>query len=196
MLLPDIISQLLEDRCLRVNDHVYPLITWAIKEKEKGDNRDMNFPKLFSRGIDAISSNNITEDYAIATVPELRYDTNNEQRELSLRDAKRHEALVQARVKNKLAQQASRRKKRIQANREESNKQQKRLYNHSLQYCLQNQWHKAANSKSKPKSSNHFAIMNRLGNHILKAQAALCTLPDQDYFLIDLDRLDSYLKRN
>merc|ERR1712093_203628 len=56
--------------------------------------------------------NNITEDYATATVPESRRDTNDKQRESSSRDAERREALVQARVKNKLAQRASRRKKK------------------------------------------------------------------------------------
>ena len=99
-------------------------------------------------------------------------------------------------MKNKLAQRASRRKKRIQADREESDRQQERLYNHPLRYCLQDRWHKAANSKSKPKSSSHFAIMGRLGDHILGAQAASCTLPDRDYVLTDLDGLDGYLERD
>lgn len=50
MLLPGVISQLPEDRCLRVDDHVYPLITWAMKENEKGDSGGMNSPRLFSGG--------------------------------------------------------------------------------------------------------------------------------------------------
>ena len=50
MLLPGVISQLPEDRCLRVDDHVYPLITWAMKENEKGDSGGMNSPILFSGG--------------------------------------------------------------------------------------------------------------------------------------------------
>jgi len=35
-----------EDRCLRVDGHVYPLITWAMKENEKGDSGATTSPKI------------------------------------------------------------------------------------------------------------------------------------------------------
>lgn len=38
--------------------------------------------------------------------------------------------------------------------------------------------------------------MGRLGDHILGAQAASCTLPERDYVLTDLDGLDEYLERD
>ncbi|PVH67553.1 hypothetical protein DL98DRAFT_579188 [Cadophora sp. DSE1049] len=132
---------------------------------------------------------NITSDHTTTTTLDAPLDAPPDGTQI---EEQQRQAAERRKPALRQRQRASRRKRKVQQTREEGRKQQIRLYAHPRRFHLQTLWDRAAKSK---KSRSHFAVIRRIGNHILGASAASCELPERDYILTDLEGLDDYLER-